>query len=201
MTADAPSSVPLPTGRTALRRWRGDPARADFLERRPVPALRAGPAAALAASSLGQPVTQRPGAARPLLATLDVDCPEHAPSARVARRSLDRPAPVGGPAAHRRRSLIPFAGECRWERCLHDASHQPARAGRAVELRPEPDATQRRRRRDALCRAAGARRARVELDPHRGEKPLPCIRLYGPTEPFWNRSFKLPDFERVTAID
>jgi hypothetical protein len=33
--------------------------------------------------------------------------------------------------------------------------------------------------------------------PTQGKKPLPCIRLYGPTELFWNKTFKLPDFELV----
>ncbi|HET7884609.1 MAG TPA: DUF1214 domain-containing protein [Bradyrhizobium sp.] len=33
--------------------------------------------------------------------------------------------------------------------------------------------------------------------PTRGKRPLPAMRLYGPTEAFNNKSFKLPDFERV----
>ena len=33
--------------------------------------------------------------------------------------------------------------------------------------------------------------------PTQGKKPAPVIRLYGPTEPFWNKTFKLPDFELV----
>ena len=34
--------------------------------------------------------------------------------------------------------------------------------------------------------------------PTSGKRPLPAMRLYGPTEAFNNRSFKLPDFERVS---
>ena len=30
-----------------------------------------------------------------------------------------------------------------------------------------------------------------------GKKPYVWLRLYGPTEPFWNKSFKMPDVERV----
>jgi len=33
--------------------------------------------------------------------------------------------------------------------------------------------------------------------PTQGKKILPCIRLYGATEPFWNKTFKLADFELV----
>lgn len=33
--------------------------------------------------------------------------------------------------------------------------------------------------------------------PTAGKRPLPAMRLYGPTEPFNDRSFKLPDFELV----
>jgi hypothetical protein len=34
--------------------------------------------------------------------------------------------------------------------------------------------------------------------PTEGKKPLPMIRFYSPTERFWNKSFKLPDFELVS---
>jgi hypothetical protein len=34
--------------------------------------------------------------------------------------------------------------------------------------------------------------------PTEGKKPLPMIRFYSPTERFWNKSFKLPDFEPVS---
>jgi hypothetical protein len=33
--------------------------------------------------------------------------------------------------------------------------------------------------------------------PTAGRRPLPAMRLYGPTEAFNNKTFKLPDFELV----
>ena len=33
--------------------------------------------------------------------------------------------------------------------------------------------------------------------PTSGKRPLPAMRLYGPTEDFNNKTFKLPDFEPV----
>ena len=33
--------------------------------------------------------------------------------------------------------------------------------------------------------------------PTSGKRPLPAMRLYGPTEAFNNKTFKLPDFEQV----
>ncbi|WP_249277585.1 DUF1214 domain-containing protein [Pandoraea sp. PE-S2R-1] len=34
--------------------------------------------------------------------------------------------------------------------------------------------------------------------PTGGKRPLPAIRLYGPTDAFNNRTFKMPDFELTT---
>jgi hypothetical protein len=30
-----------------------------------------------------------------------------------------------------------------------------------------------------------------------GKRPLPVFRFYGPEEPLYDKSFKMPDFERV----
>ncbi len=33
--------------------------------------------------------------------------------------------------------------------------------------------------------------------PTEGRQPMPCLRIYGGTEEFWNRTFKMPDVELV----
>jgi hypothetical protein len=33
--------------------------------------------------------------------------------------------------------------------------------------------------------------------PTGGKRPLPAFRFYGPDEPFYNKTFKIADFERV----
>ena len=33
--------------------------------------------------------------------------------------------------------------------------------------------------------------------PTQGKRPMPVMRIYGGEEAYWNRSFKMPDIERV----